>query len=119
MELERISDKQQLKKQFNKFKWTLEKHFFVEEKVIFSIYNDEENRNNLDTVLKEHKDMILLIQKAEDALDEGYLELLDLKTILECHAIFETDILYPKLDAELDQEQRSLILDRASEIIRE
>ena len=108
-----------LKEEFNKFKWALEKHFFVEEKVIFSIYSGEENMNNLDTVLKEHKDIILLIKKAEENLNQGHLDIFDIKTIIEAHAAFEDDVLYPKLDEELDENQKELILDRASEIIRE
>jgi len=119
IELDRIEDKEQFKKLFNKFKWTLEKHFFVEEKVIFSIYSGEENINNLDKVLKEHKDIILLIKKAEENIDQGYLDIFDIRTIIEAHADFEDQVLYPKLDEELDIIQKELILERASEIIRE
>ena len=119
IELENTSDLPYQKKLFNQFKWTLEKHFFVEEKVIFSIYHGEENMNNLDTVLKEHKDIILLIKKAEENLNQGHLDIFDIKTIIEAHAEFEDEVLYPKLDEELDENQKELILDRASEIIRE
>lgn len=54
----------------------MEKHLFVEEKVIFSIYNNEKNINNIDTVLKEHKGIFFLIEKIEENLEQGYHQIL-------------------------------------------
>jgi len=121
-ELDRTYDKEQFTKLFNKFKWTLEKHFFIEEKVIFGLYEGEENIENINTLLKEHKNIFLLVKNAEDALDEGDFDkskFQDLKTTLESHADFESNVLYPRLDEELDEDLKKLMIDRANEIIKE
>ena len=119
VELEKTSDFDLKKRLFNKFKWNLEKHFFVEEKVIFGIYDNEENINNLNKILKDHKDIILLIKKAEELLEEGHLNIFDVKTLVDAHSAFEDQVLYPQLDEKLDETQKQLILERTSEIIKE
>lgn len=57
---------------FLKFKWNLEKHFFVEEKVIFGIYTNskEDESEDIFKLLREHKNMLWLINRIEiDLID--------------------------------------------------
>lgn len=107
---------------FNQLKWNLDKHFFVEEKIIFSIYETESEEDNLDILklLKEHKDIYWLLNKIEDSLDSGLKpELTEFKKALKIHANFEDNNFYPKLDRDLDDKQKSLIFNRADEIVAE
>ncbi len=116
-------DKESAIKIFNIFYWNLEKHFFIEEKVIFSIFNSsnsENDTNDLANLLKDHKDILFLIEKIEDNINNNVKEELeDLKKILSAHAKFEDEEFYPRLDEELDELQKQLIFERADEIIRE
>ncbi len=105
---------------FDMFKWNLEKHFFVEEKVVFSIYISatEEENTEIINLLKEHKDMLWLITKAEESLKGGNIpEISELKKILGQHIRFENDFFYPKLDERLNERDKQLILERSEEII--
>jgi len=115
-------DLEKAKKVFNKFKWTLEKHFFIEEKVIFSLYNskrsEEENQQILE-ILKEHKDILFLVEQIEESLEKNEVPVFDeLNQDLIAHANFEDEFLYPRLDEELSEEQKQIILERSEEVIR-
>ena len=108
------------KKSYNEFKWNLEKHLFIEEKVIFEIYSNSSNSEieELDTLIKEHKDMLWLLGEIED-LKENSSRISILKKILPAHSEFEDEIFYPRLDNELPEETKKLIIERCCEIIRE
>lgn len=105
---------------FNQFKWALEKHFFVEEKVIFSVYSlDDENEEDIFNLLKEHKDILWIINRIEEDLDDNIKpKIRSLRENLRRHIIFENNKFYPLLDEMLDEEQKQLILNRSKEIIR-
>jgi len=112
----------ELEKTFSKFKWNLEKHFFIEEKVIFHIYNSPKEIENFDilSLLKEHKDILWIINSIEDDFPKNFnSQIEELKKILKAHATFENEYFYPRLDEELNEEQKQLILERIEEIIRE
>jgi len=102
---------------FIRLKWTLEKHFFVEEKVIFTIYSESElgEIEELNHLINEHKDALLLVKKIDDNFNnpKEYIEELD--KLLSAHAKFEDEIFYPRLEEELPEEQKQLIEDRCNE----
>ena len=52
---------------FIKFKWNLEKHFFLEEKVIFSnpAVENSEHIEEVDKILEEHKEILGFIKFIE------------------------------------------------------
>ena len=107
-------------KNFNKFKWNLEKHFFIEEKVIFTIFNsaNEEESEDILNLLKEHKKILFLIESIEEnSFKNAEQEVSELSQILTNHANFENEIFYPKLDDELNENQKCLIIERCNEII--
>ena len=104
---------QDSKKLLDKIKFSLEKHFFIEEKIIFKIYSLNKNNENILDLIKEHKDILWLINKLKENLKkELNLELSDLKELLVSHIKFENEFFYPKLEKELDKETKNLIIDR-------
>jgi len=114
-----VADYKQSKNAFDIFKWKLDKHFFIEEKVIFHIYNSSSEENfDIINLLKDHKDILWLISKTEESLKNNLKpSVIELKKLLAAHARTEDAIFYPKLDKELSDEERSMILERADEII--
>ena len=62
---------------------------------------------------------LILIDKIEDNLKNSKSDIEDLKNLLKAHAIFEDRVFYPKLDDELSEDQKKLILERSEEIIRD
>lgn len=105
---------------FFKFKWNLEKHFFVEEKVIFNIYasSKEEESEEILRLLKEHKNMLWLIERIEEDLEENHTPRLgNLTKTLNGHINFENQILYPRLEEELGKNEKKLIVDRMNEVV--
>lgn len=109
-------------KDFNKFKWNLEKHFFIEEKVIFTIFNsaNEDESEDILNLLREHKDILFIIENIEEnSYNNIEEEALNLKKILKNHTSFENEIFYPRLDDELNETQKCLIIKRCEEIIKE
>ncbi len=121
IELERIMDHVELKECFSKLKWNLDKHFFVEEKVIFNVldFNNEVESEEIERILKDHKDIMWSIKKIGDAFDEGLRpDLSDLREELKAHSKFEDSIFYPKLDEGLDEKLKKVVMDRTGEILR-
>lgn len=114
-------DTHKLLDEFFKIKWNLEKHFFVEEKVVISIYlshRDETEKNDVDFILKEHREMLKILEEIEDDLQDGIKPTLtNLLETLETHEGQEDNHLYPKFEEELDEEQKTLIKQRANEIL--
>lgn len=114
-------DYKELLKSFFSFKWNLEKHFFIEEKIIINEYaakikNPQDSEIN--HILKEHKEMLEILNEIQDTLDTGEKPSLDeLTDLLNAHEKNEDHYFYPKLDEELDVENKKLILERCKEII--
>jgi iron-sulfur cluster repair protein YtfE (RIC family) len=104
---------------FNKFKWNVEKHFFVEEKAIFSLLDKTKGEEVADTfdLMQEHRKIIEQIKEIEDNLNENP-DLSELKKGLKKHSEFEDQTFYPSLDRTLNDQQKTEIIERAKEIIR-
>lgn len=124
-DIEQNSSKEDVRKlldNFFKIKWNIEKHFFVEEKVIFTIYlsqRDEAENNDINHIVKEHKEILEMLEEIEDNLQDGIKpNLNDLLEILATHEDQEDNHLYPKFEEELDEKQKQLIRERANEILR-
>ena len=64
-------DNKNWKELFNKFKWSLKKHFFIEEKVIFEICNSNcgEKIPEIFNLMKEHGEIIYLMSKIDSELN--------------------------------------------------
>jgi hemerythrin-like domain-containing protein len=107
---------------FNKLEWELEKHIFVEEKAIFTSYNPKdvvEGYAMLPELTKQHN---LLLNKLSNMRRDVHrrtkpTELYGFKEFLIKHRTFEEQEVYPKLDKNLDAENKKVIFDKINEII--
>jgi len=106
---------------FNKFKWNLEKHFFVEEKAIYTIYESlmGEQISDIFHLMQEHGEVMEMVKAIEEKLRNGLKpEVFKLKEILIKHRKFEDDFFYPKLDEALDDVHRQEVIEKVKEVIR-
>ena len=110
---------------FDRFKWALEKHLFVEEKAIFIYYNptdDEdiinENYAMIPDLIIEHTMILDMLKEMEDDLrNKGAVDSSELQDLLTKHKDFEDDVLYPKLDRALEDSQKIIITERIGTLI--
>ncbi|MBR9704586.1 hemerythrin domain-containing protein [Candidatus Pacearchaeota archaeon] len=111
-------DFQSSKEIFRVFVWNLEKHIFIEEKIIYSVYSVWNNSEEILGLLGDHKDILYLIKKIENTLSKNKIpNVSDLKIILNEHFILEEEILFPLFDDVLKGNLRELFLDRTNEVI--
>jgi tRNA A22 N-methylase len=113
-------NEQTMMKAFNTFFWELEKHFFTEEKAIFTAYEPEDEYEGyamIPELIKEHKEIFEILKvmkksfKKKKAFDfQGFKELL-IK-----HKDFEDEKVYPKFDLELDEKDKRIIINRINDI---
>ena len=102
---------------FNTFKYELEKHFFIEEKAIFTfIYSNDSESNEMKLELLEEHNLILdMIKRVEEDLYNGSeCDLTGVRKLLTSHRLFEDESFYPKLEKELDSTKKKQIIDRIS-----
>jgi hemerythrin superfamily protein len=101
---------------FRDFKWEVERHFFFEERVIFSDLKmrDKETSNIVNKILKDHEVVLKFLADIEHSIEEEEIlpDLSKLLTVLKDHKNFEDDTVYPRLDSELDDKEKSLIIKR-------
>lgn len=122
-EFEEILEKdlEKSKEIFSKFKWELEKHFFVEEKAIFIITDKIAGKEVSDIfdLMNEHGEIIQITKELEEDLEENIKPNTEkLKNLLMKHCKTEDEVFYPKLDQVLSSEQKQEISERIKEIIR-
>lgn len=110
-------DKEKARELFENFKWTLEKHFFVEEKAIFDLYQKIKGKEVEDTfeLMKEHGEMVNLLKDFEY---ENVGKFDELKSLLQKHQKFEDENFYPHLDKELDDYKKKELIEKIKEVIR-
>lgn len=123
-------DKKNLKEPFNKLKWELERHIFIEEKVIFIEYApkekvDDEVEEDVEEVseynvyamvpdlIKAHNELLKKVGILEKnlAIDKK-IDFENLRKLLLDHKHFEEQEFYPKLDKTLDSAQKKNIVDK-------
>ena len=109
-----------LSNSFNIFQWNLEKHFFVEEKAIFTAYNPDEpdkEYTNFSELMDQHTEILEKIESLRKRLQKREpFDLNDLKKLLVKHKTFEEKSIYPVLDQEIDDCVKRVIIDRIKEI---
>ncbi len=116
---EKVKEKQGF---FNTLKWNLEKHMFVEEKAIISLYQSIVNEEVSDVfdILQEHGEINNLLNEIEKKLKRNEKPITnELKQLLTEHVEFETSSFYPMLDEKLNEFQKDFIINRVNEIIKE
>jgi hemerythrin-like domain-containing protein len=105
---------------FKRLKWMLEKHFYLEEKAIFELYTPKNDKDLMQVaeLVKQHEELRALFANIGEAIEQGIkLNLKIFEELAKKHAQFEDDIFYPKLDAELSEEQKAKIIDKSREIL--
>lgn len=114
------SDFEVLLKSFNTFEWNLEKHFFVEERAVFTAYNPDyiEDGHQLFSTLSEQHTLIL--EKVESLRkrlrSNRSIEVSDLEEMLLKHKTFEEKNVYPVLDVEISQGEKRYMIERINDI---
>jgi hemerythrin superfamily protein len=105
------------RKSFNRFKWELEKHFFTEERAIFTfIYSEDTESNEMKShLLKEHNTILNELNRIEsDMKNDNKIDFSGCWEMLKNHREFEEENFYPKLESELDGSKKKQIMDRIS-----
>jgi hypothetical protein len=109
-----------LSESFNTFQWNLEKHFFVEERAIFTSYNPDyidESYKFFSDLSKEHTIILEKIESLRKKLQKREpFDLYDLKKLLVKHKTFEEKKVYPVLDLEIDEAEKRFIIERINDV---
>lgn len=103
---------------FDNFTWNLQKHFFIEEKVILIDYDpsDENSSENLSKILEEHDSILkIAIKLREELIKNKKIDISELRSKLIKHRNYENETLYPMLDMELNSNQKKLVLEKIRE----
>lgn len=113
-----VTDPEQAKRAFQAFVWNIEKHIFLEEKVLYDAYSIwDGNVEGMFEILEDHGEIIALIKKIKNSYpDETNLS--RLKELLRDHFVLEETMLYSNLEKLLSEEQKGFLIERAQEIIR-
>ena len=115
------SDFEVLLKSFNTFEWNLEKHFFVEERAIFTAYNPEyidDSYQFFSDLSKEHTIILEKINSLRKRLRAGKsIDLLGLEEMLLKHKTFEEKNVYPVLDLEINDGEKRFMIERINDIL--
>jgi len=113
-------DYENLLESFNKFEWSIEKHFFVEERAIFSYYNPdkiEESYHLFTDIAKQHTQILERIESLRNRLRMSKtIDVSDVKKMLIKHKNFEEKNVYPLLDSEIDEGEKQFMIERINDI---
>jgi hypothetical protein len=105
---------------FNNFKWNLEKHFFVEERAIFTFYNPEKVDEGYEIFLnlsEEHTKILKKVEEIEKKLQNwNSFEFKELKKMLIKHKNLEENKLYPILDKEIAEGEKQFMIQRIKDV---
>jgi len=108
-------------KVFDVFSWHVDKHLFTEEKALFTFYDPEnitEGYKMIPRLIQEHNEITNRLRvMRRSLLRNSTVDFQGLKTLLMNHKNFEEEQVYPKLDQELSDEQKNLIIGRIQEIM--
>jgi hemerythrin-like domain-containing protein len=101
---------------FKDFKWEVERHFFFEERVIFSDLNlkDEETSVMVNKILRDHEIILKSLVDINECIEDEEIlpDLSKLMVVLKDHKCFEDETVYPRLDSELDEKEKRIIIQR-------
>jgi len=103
-------------KSFNKFKWELEKHLFIEENIIFSHTKLKMGDDLIiPRLIEEHKDMLKMLGSLKGDL-ANKIKLKKFEELLKKHRNFEDKTLYPLLDKRLNDSEKRDISERINNV---
>jgi iron-sulfur cluster repair protein YtfE (RIC family) len=99
--------------------WETKKHFFAEETAIFDHLplKNIEIWNIINRLRDEHLQMVNMLNKfTEDSPNVSEKEMEEFHNLMNSHREVEEKELYPRLDKELSDEQKRIIVSRINEI---
>jgi len=106
---------------FQKLKDKLEPHVFAEEKAIMILNDEGKKFKEIVTILQQHDEIEELMGKIEDnlgrKLDHYEENVKKIMGLLKVHVILENTKFYPKLDKELNDNQKTRVLQKLKEVI--
>ena len=107
---------------FKILKIDIEKHFFIEEKTIFSDFSVRKNEitvyNLYIELAKQHTNILNLLESIKNDIRKNLPpNFLSIRDNLINHQRFEEKLIYPKLDEELDDNQKEMIFERIQDIL--
>jgi hypothetical protein len=113
-----LSESPLSKAMFNKLRWNLEKHFFLEEKAIFVMFQKANSQEMTDIfdLMQEHSIITNNLRILEQDLSDKEL-VLEIKNSVNRHAKFEDETLYPMMEDYLNENQKLEIIQRIKEIV--
>jgi hemerythrin superfamily protein len=110
-----------LSKSFTIFQWNLEKHFFVEERAIFTTYNPEnidDGYQLFSDLSKQHTVILENVESLRKNLRSAKpKDVSDLKTTLLNHKNFEEKHVYPILDVQIDESEKQFMIERINDTL--
>ena len=116
------SDFEVLLKSFNTFEWNLEKHFFVEERAIFTSYNPEyidDGYQLFSGLSKQHTIILEKVESLRKRLRMGKtIDISDLEEMLLKHKTYEEKNVYPVLDLEISGGEKRFMIERINDILQ-
>ena len=121
---DKLSSQQNVSEDLEKFKWQIEKHFFVEEKVVFDYDHFRIKNEKVYQLVKElTNEHVIIIREVErfskQITDNEKPDMSGFQKLLEDHRKTEENELYPILDKELDESKKEEIVKRVNDIILE
>ncbi len=112
-----ISD---LNESFRNFKWNIEKHFFVEERAIFTSYNPDkinEGYNLFKNLTSQHTVILEQINMIQQKLQKWEpFDFDEIRELLITHQHAEEEKIYPLLDEEISTGEKQFIIERMNDI---
>jgi len=116
------SNYESMLKLFNDFEWELEKHIFIEERVIYTQYSPEEivgGYKMLPKLTTQHNFIINKLQNWNKDIrsKKKILDFSVLKEFIINHKNFEEKEVYPLIDQVLNEEQKQDMVIKINEII--
>jgi hemerythrin superfamily protein len=108
-----------VEKSFDEFNWALEKHMFVEEKVMFKFCDSltSEICKIVQGLTKDHDSMLEMLNEIRNMLViNKEIDISNFQEFLMDHKRIEETTLYPKLDQILNKEQKEIMIAQINEI---
>jgi hypothetical protein len=117
-----VKDSLKAQEKLDILRWNLEKHFFLEERAVFLAYisKTENEKSEVDRLIKEHVSILELVRDMEkDFSYNRKINFSELRDKLVLHSGFEDKVFYPKLETELNEEQKQDLILKSQKLIED
>jgi len=115
------SDEKALKRAIDEFDWKVKKHYFVEEKAIFTAYepkNTADGYSMVPKIISQHENILKQLKVFRTSIKKKKtFNFKGFKELLKEHKNYEEEQLYPRLENELNEPEKKLIIKRINEIL--